>query len=72
MSDAQYEVIKTTFPKWSERVENLANRDLNEYTMGLLYGMADGLALTGVCGDAVAFVTEAIYRAKKAQEGGAK
>ena len=69
MSGAQYEVIKTTFPKWSERVETLANRDLNEGTMGTLYGMADGLVLTGQCGDAVDFVTEAIYRAKKAQEG---
>ena len=72
MSDAQYEVIKTTFPAWSDRVETLASRDLDQGTMGTLYGMAYGIQLVGLCGDASEFVTEAIYRAKRAQEGGAK
>lgn len=68
MSDTQYEVIKETFPKWAEKVETLARRDLNEHTMGLLYGMADGLILTGQCSEANDFVTLAIYKAKVAWE----
>lgn len=68
MSDAQYEVIKETFPKWAERVEMIASTPLDEPTMAKLFGMADGIRFTGLCGDADAFVMKAIERAKKEAE----
>ena len=65
MSDAEYEVIKKTFPEWAKKVEWLASLVLNEHHMGMLWGMADAMILTGQCGDANAFVQKAIYNAKK-------
>ena len=65
MSDAEYEVIKKTFPEWAKKVEWLASLVLNEHHMGMLWGMADAMILTQQCGDANAFVQKAIYNAKK-------
>ena len=70
MTDAQYEVIKETYPKWAEQVEFLSGLELNERHMSTLWGMADALRLTGLCGEASEFVMEAIRRAKERQERG--
>lgn len=65
MSDAQYDVIKEAFPKWAQQVEFLAKCELDERHMSTLWGMADALRLTGLCGEASEFVMKAIERAKK-------
>lgn len=67
MVDAQYEVIKDTYPKWAQQVEFLAKCELDERHMSTLWGMADALRLTGLCGEASEFVMEAIRRAKEVQ-----
>ena len=77
MGDTQYEVTKSIFPAWAERVEAIAgemiedelnhNDELLTYHDGFIHGLAIALNLTRQCGDAQEFVRQAIVRARMAK-----
>ena len=73
MSDAEYEVIKKTFPAWAEEVIKAAAERVkykfpdNNYSYygGVLIGLGNAMLATKQCGDAFDFIDKAVEIARK-------
>jgi hypothetical protein len=77
MTDAQYDYIKETMPKWADKVEEtyrlavMQNDKATQfYLTGFLWGLAEGAKVLGMLSEADDFVMETIRRFKEQQEKG--
>lgn len=77
MTDAQYDVIGDTFPKWADKVEEITRlveqqtvKETQFYLTGYLWGIAEGAKVLGLLSEADDFVMETIRRVKAEKERG--